>query len=85
MCFSISPGPVDTDMGESFQWARWLFLADFIDVTATFAVGNDEAMKAVPLMTVEKSTNAVMAVIDDSTRQKDGGLFLGWDGKVRNF
>ncbi|KIM82343.1 hypothetical protein PILCRDRAFT_88746 [Piloderma croceum F 1598] len=45
----------------------------------TFANNSDELMKSRPVITVEESVKSLLNVIDNSTREKTGGLFRGID------
>jgi len=49
---------------------------------ATFAYGQDENMKYLELITVETSASNILKLVDNSTREKDGGKFLNYDGSA---
>ncbi|KII87117.1 hypothetical protein PLICRDRAFT_176908 [Plicaturopsis crispa FD-325 SS-3] len=39
-------------------------------------------LAAYPLITVEESVNGVLARVDEATREKSGGTFLGHEGNT---
>jgi len=45
-----------------------------------FAISSNEMMKNIPMITVEVSAGNVLKVVDESTREKDGGKFLNHSG-----
>lgn len=34
----------------------------------------------IPTISVEESANGILKVIDNATRENDGGEFINWDG-----
>ena len=47
---------------------------------ATYLFEKEPAMKNLPLLTPDKSATSVLDLVDNSTREKDGGKFLNYDG-----
>ncbi|KAF7980605.1 hypothetical protein HWV62_37378 [Athelia sp. TMB] len=47
---------------------------------AAFLFEREPLMKSLPLITPEKSATSILDLVDTSTREKDGGKFLNYDG-----
>ncbi|KIM82342.1 hypothetical protein PILCRDRAFT_820730 [Piloderma croceum F 1598] len=52
---------------------------------AAFASKNDEMMKNIPVISVEDSVKGLLNQIDNSSREKTGGMFMNYDGRIRNW
>ena len=52
---------------------------------AAFASKNDEMMKNSPVISVEDSVKGLLNQIDNSSREKTGGMFMNYDGRIRNW
>jgi len=49
---------------------------------ATFGFSQDKVLATVPLITVEESASGILKVVDESSREKDGGKYLNYDGTI---
>lgn len=52
---------------------------------AAFAGKNDEMMKNIPVISVDDSVKGLLNQIDNSSREKTGGMFMNYDGRIRNW
>lgn len=52
---------------------------------AAFAGKNDEMMKNIPVISVDDSVKGLLNQIDNSAREKTGGMFMNYDGRIRNW
>ncbi|KII87104.1 hypothetical protein PLICRDRAFT_112652 [Plicaturopsis crispa FD-325 SS-3] len=44
------------------------------------ALRQDPKLSILPVITIEESARGVLARVDESTREKSGGTFVGWEG-----
>lgn len=55
-------------------------LKSCIAVTAAFSQANSELIRSMSLMTTEQSARGILDIVENSTREKDGGTFINVDG-----
>lgn len=82
--FAVHPGAVDTDASEnsdSIDSAPETYTHHY-SYAAQALLKVAPVLAAYPLITVEESVNGVLARVDEATREKLGGTFLGHEGNT---